>query len=119
MSYLEALTRTTTGSRLYNDVEFFVSCDVNVPASTISSARYRPTAIIASEGDFLTLPGILEAIITGGDPAPGFEGNLTKRAGNIDVPSKRQGACGVWTSSTYKVGDGNPHQNFYLKQLSV
>lgn len=56
---------------------------------------------------------------TGGDPAPGFDGNLTKWAGNIDVVSKRQGARGVWTSSTYKVGDGNPHQNFYLKQLSV
>lgn len=116
MSCLEALTTNTTGSRLYNDVEFFVSCDVNVPASTISSARYRPaTTVTLEDNSIALLPGILETMATDG----GLEGNLTERAENIDVLNKRQGACGVWTSSTYKVGDGNPHQNFYLKQLSV
>jgi hypothetical protein len=33
--------------------------------------------------------------------------------------SKRQGSCGVWSGVTYRVGDGDPHQNPMNVQLSV
>ncbi|KAK3389496.1 hypothetical protein B0H63DRAFT_463784 [Podospora didyma] len=29
----------------------------------------------------------------------------------VHFTSKRQGACGTWSSNTYAVGDGDPHQN--------
>jgi len=32
---------------------------------------------------------------------------------------ERQGACGVWSSYTALEGNGDPHQNYYLNQLSV
>lgn len=110
---------TITGARLYNDQEFFVSCNLNVPVSSKIRARY-PRAPVARETENpALLPGILDKMVKGGDPAPEFQGNLTKPAGDIDMLDKRQGACGIWSQVTRRVGDGNPHQNYYLKQLSV
>ena len=115
------LTSTTTGVRLYNDQEFFVSCDINVPVSS----KIRARAPVARETENLAvLPGILDKMMKGGDPTPAFDGNLTQPAGgvdtgDVDMLDKRQGACGIWSQTTRRVGDGNPHQNYFLKQLSV
>lgn len=109
-----------TGARLYNDEEFFVSCDMNVPVSSKMRARLARSPVVAREAeDLALLPGMLDKMIKGGDPAPAFEGNLTSPAGDVDALEKRQGACGLWSQTTHRVGNGNPHQNYFLKQLSV
>lgn len=116
---------TATGARLYNDEEFFVSCDINVPVSSKMRARLARAPVVAREAeDLALLPGILDKMIRGGDPAPAFE-NLTSPVGDVDTGDvddaleKRQGACGLWSQTTHRVGNGNPHQNYFLKQLSV
>lgn len=117
---VKTLIRVATGARLYNEEEFFVSCDATIATSTTVSARSQPLTQRAQDNRALALlPGIFEAMSSGGDPSPEFESNLTQSDGSLEVLDKRQGSCGVWTSNTYRVGDGNPHQNFYLKQLSV
>ncbi|KAH8777418.1 hypothetical protein F5883DRAFT_486721 [Diaporthe sp. PMI_573] len=101
--------------RLYNDQEFFVSCDINVPVSS----KIRARAPVARETENLAvLPGILDKMMKGGDPTPAFDGNMTQPAGDVDMLDKRQGACGIWSQTTRRVGGGNPHQNYFLKQLS-
>lgn len=88
-------------------------------------ARLARAPLVAREAeDLALLPGILDKMIKGGDPAPAFDGNLTSPAGDVDTGDvdaleKRQGACGLWSQTTHRVGNGNPHQNYFLKQLSV
>ncbi|KAK0640732.1 hypothetical protein B0T16DRAFT_495584 [Cercophora newfieldiana] len=49
--------------------------------------------------------------------APLAEYNASAHLDTIPL-RKRQGACGVWNGITYRVGDGNPHQNPMNVQLS-
>jgi hypothetical protein len=110
---------TITGARLYNNQEFFVSCDINVPVSSKIRARSARAPVARETENAALLPGILDKMMNGGDPAPVFDGNLTEPAGDVDTLDKRQGACGFWSQITRRIGDGNPHQNYFLKQLSV
>ncbi|RYO87094.1 hypothetical protein DL766_003550 [Monosporascus sp. MC13-8B] len=54
-----------------------------------------------------------------GESAPlvssGF--NLTS-AEELAALEKRQGACGAWTPTTIREGDGNPYRNYWHQQLS-
>lgn len=104
-----------TCTRVFNDVEMYMTCTATVP----SSLQLTPISKRDSTNCFQSgSPGLqmtANAMLNGAAPPPA--GNITAR--KAEAINKRQAPCGSWTGETQIVGDGNPHQNYLLKQLSV
>ncbi|KAE9374265.1 hypothetical protein N431DRAFT_533059 [Stipitochalara longipes BDJ] len=107
-----------TCARLYTNTELYLNCAAAVPFTfQLTSANKRDSSACFKNGSptlHLAANSILTNIETPGPEA----GNLTTREAEANPVDKRQGACGVWTPDTQRVGNGNPHQNYYAKQLS-
>ncbi|PWY78986.1 hypothetical protein BO83DRAFT_461263 [Aspergillus eucalypticola CBS 122712] len=51
-------------------------------------------------------------------PVPGSEANSTSAVSTSNLEQRQTGTCSQWSPATRKVGDGDPHQNYWRKQLS-
>ncbi|OBT64832.1 hypothetical protein VE03_06403 [Pseudogymnoascus sp. 23342-1-I1] len=103
-------------TKMYDEQEIYVTCSATVPASL----KLAPLSARDTEECFTT------------DSSPILKSIASSMAAKITTPStpkrsaeesprsleERQGACGTWSSYTALVGDGDPHQNYYLNQLS-
>lgn len=104
-------------ARIYNDGESFLDCAVPVPSSMKLSpiSDQKPTCF--NSGVIPSLQSAYKAMLAQQEPpAPA---NLTRRDLSSSRPVLNERQCGIWSPATQRVGDGNPHQNYYLKQLSV
>lgn len=104
-------------TKMYDAQEIFVTCSATVPASlqlAPISARDKKDCFQSGSSPFLkTIASSMSAGIS--------TTNITERSVEESPRSleERQGACGIWSSYTRLKGDGDPHQNYFLKQLSV
>ncbi|PCG96925.1 Hypothetical protein PENO1_065820 [Penicillium occitanis (nom. inval.)] len=112
--------RDTSGgiacARIFNDGESFLDCAVPVPSSLNLSPLGDQETTCFNSG---AIPGLQSAyksmLAQQGPPEPA---NLTRRDLSLSRPVLDERQCGIWSASSQVVGDGNPHQNYYLKQLS-
>ncbi|OBU00954.1 hypothetical protein VE01_00773 [Pseudogymnoascus verrucosus] len=102
--------------KMYDEQEIFVTCAATIPASlqlAPLSARDKTDCFASGSSPILqSLANSMSAQIA--TPS-------TKPRSVEDAPrslEERQGACGTWSSYTALEGDGDPHQNYYLNQLS-
>lgn len=108
-----------TCARIYTDGESFLNCAVPVPSSVNLSPVGNQKATCFNSGIVPSLQRAYKSLLAQ-QPAPEPTANLTRR----DVPpsghvlDERQ-ACGIWSDASQMVGNGNPHQNYFDKQLSV
>ena len=111
-------------NRIYSQTESLVTCAVEVPAAKVNlSARAtrdlskRDVAACFRGGNY-RLSGVLEGFTNPETTTqlPAYTNTSAPAPGPLD---KRQWECGQWTQGTYRVGDGNPHQNPLNIQLSV
>lgn len=100
------------------------------PATTHISAIPLRRSVVAATDCFRTrkrsatpVPSLRNhalAMINGQDvgsqPRPALDETLGNDTTSLET---RQGACGTWYGTTRPVDNPDPHQNFYLKQLSV
>lgn len=97
-----------------------VSCDVPVPASLqLKGLSKRALPSCRPNGS-----NELYRILTGFERSEIHDSTWSSNSTSAELPSavahpKRQGACGVWSSNTYMIGNGDPHQNPLNIQLSV
>lgn len=121
-------------NRLYSDEQVFVICDLlSTDAGSLASlARLRRrntrqedcfTSRKRNMSETRSLKDHAMVMINGGVVAEEPHSARYTTSGNdirIAKPmDKRQGACGTWTATTKAVSNPDPHQNYYLKQLSV
>lgn len=119
-------------SRMYNDEEAVVLCAipssiVNLPAITSNDSLDHQTTVCSNTGKRRTietrsLKNHAMAMISGQVIEPQEQESETKAYGGLVPAKKRQGGgnpCGTWTTTTKPVENPDPHQNYYLKQLSV
>lgn len=113
--------RDTSGgiacARIFNDGESFLDCAVPVPSSlNLSPISDQETACFNS-GVIPSLQSAYKSMLA--QQGPPETANLTRRDLSSSRPVLDERQCGIWSASSQVVGDGNPHQNYYLKQLSV
>lgn len=122
-----------------------ISCDaLSSPSEVLLSCtgaalprprRLRPLAqrdLAACFAEPLSLEAALAGLDRGASAPPPFSAadqafNMTQAEIDALVEAdadavalaRRQYGCAIWTPSTRRVGDGNPHQNPYHAQLSV
>ncbi|GAQ40516.1 hypothetical protein AtubIFM55763_001444 [Aspergillus tubingensis] len=107
--------------RMYNDYESFVVCDgvplpTNVPLDPIKGNDIPPCF---SDTVDMTLQRAAETIhVVDTFPVPGSETNSTSAVSTSNLEQRQTGTCSQWSPATRKVGDGDPHQNYWRKQLS-
>lgn len=122
-------------SRLYSDEQIFVICDLLSTDTGLlaSSARLRRRDTRQADcfthrkrdtPDARSLKDHAMVMINGGAVAEvlprSARDTISDKDTKIAEPmDKRQGACGTWTATTKAVSNPDPHQNYYLKQLSV
>ncbi|GAA90425.1 hypothetical protein AKAW_08539 [Aspergillus luchuensis IFO 4308] len=51
-------------------------------------------------------------------PVPHAKANSTSAVYTSNLEQRQTGTCSQWSPATRKVGDGDPHQNYWRKQLS-
>lgn len=112
--------------RIYNPNEAFVNCAVELPNDTVAGAKaqlaQRADGQSAQPESGLASVAAGFAIGARGDSGPRNmaappPGNSTFDERAIEV-EKRQ-ACGPWVGDTIPYGDGDPHQTYRNRQLSV
>lgn len=108
--------------RMYNDHESVMVCDdvplpLSVQLSPINESD-RPSCFGQPTG--MSLQRAAEAIkVVDTFPMPLEEDNSTSTTPMNNLEERQTGACSMWSPATRRVGDGNPHQNYWRKQLSV
>lgn len=104
-------------TKMYDEQEIFVTCAATVPASlqlAPLSARDKTDCFASGSSPILqSLANSMSAKVT----APSTKERSVEDASRS--LEERQGACGTWSSYTALEGNGDPHQNYYLNQLSV
>lgn len=111
--------------RIHNDLETVVNCELAVPAAldlTPLDRRNFPECMSKRSANAEEGLG-LEAVLDGFHRKPEFlpvEQPLEEanEISDNSTLSERQ-ICGVTSKGTYRIGDGNPHQNPLNIQLSV
>lgn len=124
-----------TCNRMYSDEEVFVICDLlSTHAGSLASLTRLPQRNTRQADCFTTrkrsmaytrsLKDHAMVMINGGaaaeEPHSARE-IISDKDSRISksIGGKRQGACGVWTATTKPASNPDPHQNYYLQQLSV
>lgn len=108
--------------RMYNDYESFVVCDgvplpTTVPLDLIKGNDISPCF---SDTVDMTLQRAAETIhVADTFPVPHAKANSTSAVYTSNLEQRQTGTCSQWSPATRKVGDGDPHQNYWRKQLSV
>jgi len=99
--------------RMFNHLETLVRCNAAVPASieATSSTTNVPSCFSDSNPSLHRSA----ASLSHGISAPGVTERTTRREG---LPVDKRQTC-TWYEVTNRVGDGDPHQNYLDKQLSV
>ncbi|GAB1310988.1 Ubiquitin 3 binding protein But2 C-terminal domain-containing protein [Madurella fahalii] len=111
--------------RIASPSEIIVSCDVPVPASL----QLKSLNKLDHQDCFLRGPVELDRLVRGLESTPtndtAWPRNMSSppKAGTSDVTAdaafnKRQAPCGIWSSRTIRVGNGNQHQNPLNIQIS-
>ncbi|KIM99297.1 hypothetical protein OIDMADRAFT_166920 [Oidiodendron maius Zn] len=103
-----------TCSRVYSDAQTYTACTVILPES-LDLAPVSKTDGCFAKGASPVFENTIDLITTAqSTPLHPLE-NVTIANRGLE---ERQGACGIWSSYTATVGNGNPHQNYYNTQLS-
>lgn len=113
--------RDTSGgiacARIFNDGESFLDCAVPVPSSVKLSPVSDQETTCFNSGVIPSLQSAYKSMLA--QQGPPETAKLTRRDLSSSRPVLDERQCGIWSASSQVVGDGNPHQNYYLKQLSV
>lgn len=121
-------------NRMYSDEQVFVICDLpsgdsgpssslallrrsGIPQADCFTTRKRsmPEARSLKSHAMVMING--QAVST--EPQPASSAISRNDVMTSRSTEKRQGACGLWSGTTEPVSNPDPHQNYYLKQLSV
>ncbi|KAL4893757.1 hypothetical protein BDV59DRAFT_207539 [Aspergillus ambiguus] len=97
--------------RMYNEYESFMVCN-KVPLP--NSVRLSPV----NKNDRTPYFAVEAIQVVDTFPMPLDEGNSTSTILINNLEKRQTGACSMWSPATRRVGDGNPHQNYWHKQLS-
>ncbi|KAB5586295.1 hypothetical protein GE09DRAFT_984522, partial [Coniochaeta sp. 2T2.1] len=116
-----AISGGITCGRLSSADGAVVSCDVPIPASLqLRGLSKRALPTCRPNGS-----DRLYAILAGFESRDIHRGTWSSNSTSAELPNtnpvghpKRQGSCGVWSSTTIMVGNGDPHQNPLNIQLS-
>lgn len=118
-------------TRMYSQEQVFVICDVPLADEEYSIALLRGQATPTSEDCFKarkrstpetrSLRDHATVMVKGqgAKPLPHLRTISDGDTTTARSMRRRQGACGGWTGTTEPVSNPDPHQNYYLKQLSV
>lgn len=107
-----------TCARMFNDGESFLDCAVSVPSSLqFTAISDDEKASCFNTAAIPSMQNAYKAMIA--QQAPPETTNTTSKRDFSGLPELDKRQCGIWSASSQVVGDGNPHQNYYLKQLSV
>ncbi|GIJ84868.1 hypothetical protein Asppvi_003719 [Aspergillus pseudoviridinutans] len=109
-----------TCSRIYNDAGAFVTCTASIPVSLQATALGKSSLPgCFAKGATSNLKRASKSIRTANSsPEPAIAPlNETVQQANHSLHA-RQYECSQWNYYTRNVGDGNPHQNYWDKQLS-
>lgn len=112
-----------TCTRMYNDVQAFVNCKALIPANLrLAPLSKRDTclkgkrSVESSEYDLENVSlGFTTASFNSTTPIP----QIVERAEERPTIEERQRNCDRLVRETWRIGDGNPHQNWFHQQLSV
>jgi hypothetical protein len=110
-----------TCARLYNNAGAFTTCNASIPVSLqVTALGERSLPGYFTNSAISNLKKAYKSIRTANSsPEPAIaQLNETVQRAN-DSLHARQYTCSQWSSGTSRVGDGNPHQNYWHKQLSV
>lgn len=108
--------------RMYDEYESLLVCD-DVPVSSmvqLSRIGENGRSACFSEPDKLHLRPVAKSThIMDTLPIPFSQKNFTHPAHEGELEQRQISPCSMWYPATELVGDGDPHQNYYHKQLSV
>ncbi|RYP43800.1 hypothetical protein DL768_009661 [Monosporascus sp. mg162] len=105
--------------RMYDDAGIFLSCDATLPAFLELNPLDKRDEPTCFANNSLTLQSHEIAMMGGVASAPLALTNVSQtNAEALTALEKRQGACGAWSATTWPVGNGDPHQNYWHQQLS-
>ncbi|GKZ31583.1 hypothetical protein AbraIFM66950_000158 [Aspergillus brasiliensis] len=107
--------------RLYNEYESFVVCDdVPLPNTVyLSTMNEHERSPCFSDPVAMTLKQAAETVhVMDTFPMPRQGANSTSPESMSKLEQRQTGPCSMWSPAARKVGDGNPHQNYWRKQLS-
>ena len=111
--------------RIVSPDEIIVSCEVAISQSLhrrLQDLKTRDLRNCFPHGPVeLTdvMRGLEDAPTERAIPSPQTASSNNTTGLGLTALGKRQGACGVWSQTTFNVGDGNPHQNPLNIQISV
>ncbi|EAQ92762.1 hypothetical protein CHGG_00997 [Chaetomium globosum CBS 148.51] len=103
--------------RIASPSELAISCDVSIPESLQLRGLSKRDIQDCFAGSPVELFEVMRGLenpannTTWTSPPPFNAQNTTSLVVTDSAIDKRQGACGVWSSRTVVIGDGNPHQN--------
>lgn len=113
-------------NRVYNTKEVFVICDLppdyaNLPAHFVrrSAPSQDDSSCLKNGGRSLPVPRTLKSHAMAMMKGPGSEPRPNTSAVSIDKRQRIDIPCAQWEHTTEAVENPDPHQNYYLKQLSV
>ncbi|KFY39147.1 hypothetical protein V495_06128 [Pseudogymnoascus sp. VKM F-4514 (FW-929)] len=105
-----------TCTKMYDEQEVFVTCAASVPASLqLAPLNVRDKTDCFTSGAAPTIQSIANSMFAKAAAPSVAERSVEEAPRSLE---ERQGACGVWSSYTALEGNGDPHQNYYLNQLS-
>lgn len=121
-------------NRMYTDEQVFVMCDLlsrdalsstslallrrsDTPQTDCFTTRKRSMPETRSLKDHAMV--MINAQAGSIEPQPALDAVSNGDITTTRSMDKRQGACGLWSGTTKPVSNPDPHQNYYLKQLSV
>ncbi|RYP57212.1 hypothetical protein DL770_010717 [Monosporascus sp. CRB-9-2] len=107
-----------TCGRIYDDAEIFVSCDATLPTSLELNPLDKRDEPPCFANNTPTLQSHEIAMMEGASAPLALTKVSPTNAEALAALEKRQGACGAWSATTWLIGDGNPHQNYWHQQLS-
>lgn len=104
-------------TKMYDEQEIFVTCAATVPASLqLAPLSARDKTDCFTSGSSPILQSVANSMSAKVTTPSTTERSVEEAPRSLE---ERQGACGTWSSYTALEGDGDPHQNYFLKQLSV
>lgn len=104
-------------TKMYDEQEIFVTCAATVPASLqLAPLNARDKTDCFENGNSPILQSIANSMSAQITTPSINERSVEEAPRSLE---ERQGACGTWSSYTALEGNGDPHQNYFLKQLSV
>lgn len=107
---------------MYDEDESYVVCDDVLLPNTIRLSPIKDdekTPCFSKPAEMSLQRAMETAHVMETFPMPPTEGNFSSTVPITKSEERQIGACNMWSVATRRLGDGNPHQNYWRKQLSV